>query len=250
MRELSTNEVSWEVGAHHGNSTEEARAEYEVTPTGGVSGMRANIRELAATMPAAMSAMKFEAFSLYAGIPYKAARVYAWADERIGKESARFLRNVCGVELKRAFCFGLRENFLPPTDGSAPGGMPTSREWTLLERARILYAFARKTGSYALAASAVELLNRDTTIERDSQQELDAFLGCPDSDIQSLPLAAARRLTMAVATRTDNISPELVADISGSCTPEAVIELASLLSFAEMWRRMLLLFTLPALSAS
>jgi hypothetical protein len=61
---------------------------------------------------------------------------------------------------------------------------------------------------------------------------------------------AARRVTVASATQVDNILPELVAEVVGNCSPRAVLALASFLSFAEMWRHIVLPFELPVFDAA
>lgn len=105
---------------------------------------------------------------------------------------------------------------------------PNLPRMTLPDRARILYEFARTTGSYSLAGNAVELLRRDTTSERDTQEEVDAFfLAARTQTLRVFRSGRCGASPWLWPRRTDNIPSELVADITGSCTPEAVIDLAS-----------------------
>lgn len=258
-KELAIAGQPWSVGDYHGNRSMQLERKDSSSASPVTPGILSNVLELAGTMPSALSSMKFEAYTLYAGIPAHAVHISKWAAERIGSQQAQFLQNIRGIEVRRAFCFGLRENYLPPTSGEPPGGMPTAREWKLPDRARLLYVFARTVNSAALSDCAVELFWRSDCGETESagggkrrskqdvEEELAKFASCDDADVGGAPLAAARRVTFAEATAMEQLTPTMVADLTECCTPEAVIELASLLSFAEMWRRMLLLFSLPSM---
>lgn len=209
----------------------------------GLMGMRGkveNLRGLASTMPAACAGMKYEMFHLYEGIPMRTAKLYHWLGDRLGKENIAWFRNIQGHELKRAFCFALRENMPCVVHDDRP------RLWSAASRICFLYLFARVTESVQLAEMAVELMPAGREPGGDDlapRRQLTCFMRCKDEEL--LPVVAvARRLVYASAVKMGNISPELVEECVQTCSPEALIELASLLSFFEMWRRMVLLFGL------
>lgn len=248
---LSTQEKPWDAGDYHRNKSLEAHASYTTDTPGFISGTLSNLRGLAETLPSAMSGMKFEAFSLYSGIPYRAAYLHAWVAERLGPSASRFLHNVRGVELRRAFAFGLRENFAPPHG--------QTRQWSHRARARLLYVFASTAGSAALCDAAAALLERGARDYGEAEgvgsarRDLRLFAAAGETDGDGddgaecdAALAAARSAAVAVATRTETLTAELVGTMTRCCTAEAVVEFASLMSFAEMWRRMDLLFSLGA----
>lgn len=55
-------------------------------------------------------------------------------------------------------------------------------------------------------------------------------------------MQAGRRLVMASAAGMGNVHGALVEELRSTCTPAAILELGSLLSFSEMWRRMEVVF--------
>lgn len=240
---IGNGDEPWSPGKYHGFRGGEVVAE----GTGGTgSGMLSNIMGLFATMPAAMKGMALETFTLYNGIPSSGPKLVSWMDERIGAEHSEWFRSIRGTELRRAFCFGLRENVLVPDAAASPSGFPCEREWTLKQRLQFLHVFGVTTQSKHLCSAAVELLVRSSA-EIDASQaaaELTTFDNSIDENLESEAVAAGRRLVVAEATRLDNISPDLIEKITSTCSPVAVLELASLLSFFKMWRRMVLLFSL------
>lgn len=203
----------------------------------GLGGKLANIRELMGTMPAAMSGIKYEMGTLYEGIPYRSAKLQQWIDDRLGVGSAPWFSHIQGFELRRAFCFGLRENILvEETQGE--------RQWNVAARLCFLYLFARVTESPSLAGAAVAFMpsNRNGTTARNAKHELCAFVSCASEELYP-SVAAGRRLVYAAALKTDNISADIVDELTETCSPEGMLELASLLSFFELWRRMDLMFS-------
>lgn len=210
------------------------------------------------TIQAATSGLKVES-ELYAGIPSTAPGLDAWAVARLGARGARFLANIRGLELRRACCFALRENVLydPAMDGpgvaggaagAAASAMPSpaatpARHWTLDERLALWYVFARTTAAAGLAADAVACMAAASGRRRaDIRAAWDAYYGRGDAGAGRAD--AARRLVLAVGVKTENVSAALVALVTDVLPPGAVVELASLLSVAEMWRRLRVLFIL------
>lgn len=230
---------SWRPNDHHFNKSMEANEPWEGERPEllGILGKISNIVGLMGTMPAAISGMKYEMGTLYEGIPFRSAKLQEWVDARLGPGGAPWLSLIQGFELKRAFCFGLRENVLAE-DRQGP------RQWSLPARLCFLYLFACVTQSPRLADSAVSMMP-NSRYERGSgnaRHELTAFLSCDSEDLYPC-VAAGRRLVHAVSIKMDNISTELVEELTDTCSPEAVIELGSMLSFFECWRRMDLLFS-------
>eukprot|EP00180_Rhodochaete_pulchella_P000273 Plantae.Rhodophyta-Rhodochaete_pulchella.ctg11943.p1 GENE.Plantae.Rhodophyta-Rhodochaete_pulchella.ctg11943~~Plantae.Rhodophyta-Rhodochaete_pulchella.ctg11943.p1 ORF type:complete len:259 (-),score=37.14 Plantae.Rhodophyta-Rhodochaete_pulchella.ctg11943:686-1429(-) len=231
----------WRPGGHHLNASEEATGGFHEEGTQlGWRGAIANVWELIQTIPHAISAIMFESFTLYKGIPSNDTKLDAWIKERTDGRTAQFLSTITGTELKRAFCFGFRENVL--ADPSSASG--EQRQWTLTQRLAVLYTFGKVTDSEDLRNGAMELLLRErkTVSADDVVKELEDFASGEAE--QSPAEVAARRLVTASAERTDNISKDLVAEIASACSPEAIMELASLVSFFEMWRRLALLFSI------
>mmetsp|Transcript_5657 Transcript_5657/g.16819 ORF Transcript_5657/g.16819 Transcript_5657/m.16819 type:complete len:456 (+) Transcript_5657:102-1469(+) len=227
----------WKPNEHHYNESEEANKKDD-TRVGFLSGIISNIVELMKTMPPAMTAMRFETSVLYNKIPKNNAQLDQWVEERLGARGSKFFQKINGTEVKRAFCFALRENLL--VDGNCASG--ERREWNLTQRLCFLHLFATVTGSEELRDQAVEIFR--TKVNRDeAERTLQSFTEGADS---SLPegFAAGRALVEAVAEKCDNIPRSLVKNITSACSPEACLELASLLSFLEMWRRESLLFLL------
>lgn len=207
----------WEVGDYHAGPAGEEAAEERV-------GVVDNVLGLLRTMPAAMQGMAMESFEYYQGIPSK-GDVLAWAEARVGPMP--WLAKVRGGEVARAFCFGLRENLVP--DGKEV------RMWDLSQRLRFMWAFGKTTGSKALCRAAGEV--------GQGEEALESWAEAADEDVGA-SAAAGRRLVVASATRMGSISPELVKEVADACKAEAILELASLVSFLEMWRRMDLMFGL------
>jgi len=228
---------------------------------------RANVWDFFRTVSAATSSMRLEA-QLYRGIPTTGAGVQAWADARLGAHGARFLTHIRGVELRRACCFALRENLLfdpaldapPPAGGGGGGGappasatgpvvppdVPPARHWALDERLALWYVFGRVTGSADLVDDAVSAGVVATGRPRAAlRADWEAYHGRGESGDGRRDVA--RRLAAAAATRTENVGAPLVAAITAVCTPGAIMELASLLSVLEMWRRLRLLYGLNEL---
>lgn len=204
----------------------------------GLRGMVYNIRGLLETMPSAMSGMAYELGTLYGGLPFMPRKLNEFVEQRLGESDAVFFKNVSGIELKRAFCLGLRENLI--VDESAID----SHEWTLHHRISFLYTFSTVTESHTLREVAVALMaGTRTCTSTASRQELERFVAVADEELEET-VNEGRRLVVASSTRTENISPQLVGGLVVSCSPGAIIELASLMSFFELWRRMQLLFTL------
>lgn len=235
---------AWEPCDHHWNPTVEANEPFEGERPEllGIPGKVANIAELAATMPAACSGMKYEMFTLYEGIPYRTSKLNTWVEDRIGPVGAHFFTNMRGTELKRAFCFGLRENLLVQKTASQKSASP--REWKLSQRLCFLYVFARVTGSSTLLDVAISIMpvcTDENGRRRHAVRQLNDFAEC-QADMMFSDMAAARRLVVAGATRMDNIGADVVYDLVRACSPQAIMELASMLSFFEMWRRLDLLF--------
>lgn len=207
----------WEVGDYHAGLASEEAAKEKVGVVGNVLG-------LLGTMPAAMQGMAMESFEYYQGIPSK-GDVLAWAEARVGPMP--WLAQIRGGEVARAFCFALRENLVP--DGKEV------RMWDLSQRLRFIWVFGKTTGSEALCHAAGNIGKR--------KEALESWAEAADQDV-SASEAAGRSLVVASATGMGSISPELVKEVAGACEAEAILELASLVSFLEMWRRMDLMFGL------
>lgn len=144
--------------------------------------------------------MWYEMFTLYTGIPMRQSRLDIWVEERLGANGAAFFMNINGIELKRAFCFGLRENVL--VEGPKRRTIPDARNWTLLERVKFLHKFGTVTESDYLKEVAIHLKP-----EPDYREHFSYF---EDDEGLEANMAAARRLVGAEATKLDNISPALV----------------------------------------
>lgn len=206
-----------------------------------------NIASLGRTLPAAASGLLIER-RLYAGIPSSASGIRRWVDARLGTKAAQFLRSVGGVELARAWCFGLRENVTVAV-GEPPSSrlsQPGNRAWSAVERAAFVFAFAVVTGSAALADASVVLGSHVTGQPSAAVRETFEAFGA-GGDLGSRgggrkDMQAGRRLVMASAAGMGNVHGALVEELTSTCTPAAILELGSLLSFAEMWRRLEVLF--------
>lgn len=218
----------WSAGVYHGYA---GVGEEVPEAPGGLLG-------LVGVMPAAMSGMAKEFGDYYWGVPVTGEGAAAWVEERIG--AAAWVRAVQGTEVRRAFCFGLRENLFVPGEGEI-AGFPWRREWDFEERVRFLWVFGSVAGSEYLREVAVGLLAESEGL---GAEEAKAVLRDFEGAEVTERLTAGRRLVVAEGTRFDNIGPDLVDEVTTRCSPEAVIELASLLSFFELWRRMSLLFAL------
>lgn len=229
----------WQVGEYHGNESEEASKDFDASSES--TGLLGNLRDLMGTMPAAVSSMKFEAFTLYRDIPSRAAALKKWLADRIGDEGAKFLEAIVGTELKRAFCFGLHEN-LALLESSA--GESVKRQWSLEQRLRFLHVFGTVTGSEHLRSCAVFATAKGSNRDLEEvRTKLEAYSAGDNDDSQLQPAEnAARKLVEVSATAMDMITPEIIAELTSSCDPEACLELGSLVSFFELWRRMHLLF--------
>mmetsp|Transcript_2901 Transcript_2901/g.8867 ORF Transcript_2901/g.8867 Transcript_2901/m.8867 type:complete len:465 (-) Transcript_2901:150-1544(-) len=229
---------NWVPNDHHFNPSEEAlkRIKEPEQEQGALSGTFSNMKDLMKTMPSAMSAMKFEASKLYHKIPRSREKLDRWVENRLGMRRSLFFKNIHNVEIKRAFCFGLRENVF--ADVNCQSG--EHRAWTLAERIRFLYQFATVTGSEELQDIAVDIYRRFLW-RKNAQQDLENFVEGTGVGL-TMRAIVGQKLTIAVAEKMDNISPLLVAQLVNVCEPEAILELASMLSFFEMWRRMSLLF--------
>lgn len=206
-----------------------------------------NIASLGRTLPAAASGLLMER-RLYTGIPSSAAGIRRWVDARLGSKAATFLRRVGGVELARAWCFGLREN-LTVAVGEPPGSrlaQPGNRAWSGVERAAFVFAFAVVTGSAALADASVVLgtyvTNQPLAAVRETFEAFGAGGDLGSRGGGRKDMQAGRRLVMASAAGMGNVHGALVEELRSTCTPAAILELGSLLSFSEMWRRMEVVF--------
>lgn len=240
LQHLPADGESWTVDDHHKNVCDFEACEPWVGEEPSLMGLRGNADNfisLLAALPSACKGMKYEMLE-YEGIPYRTTKLYTWVDERLGQENCAWFRAIQGTELKRAFCFGLRENVLVEDN--------TERCWSPASRFCFLYLFARVTGSVPLAEMAVELYPTaatDTSGNFDQpRRQLSRFARCANADL--LPeVAVGRHLVFASAVRMGNVSDELVEKLVNTCAPEAIVELASLISFFELWRRMIALFT-------
>jgi len=217
----------------------------------------ANLTGLLTTLPAAAQGMRLE-YTLYGGIPTTIAPLYAWMVARLGAPACRFLLRIRNVELQRAFCFALRQNVLveelsPPSPAGgeeAPTGAAAAaasatppRPWTVADRIRLLHVFAVATGSAGLAAGAVGLATRSSGWPAAAAAaDLAAFTAGVTDGSGGAAAAAARRLVVTAASGMEAVEGAAVVDITGACTPAEVIDVASLLSFAELWRRLELFF--------
>lgn len=231
---------NWQPGEYHFNPSEEASREFDAEDTS--AGALSNFKGLMGTMPAAVTSMKFEVFTLYREIPIRAGPLKAWLTERIGEEGAEFFNNIVGAELRRAFCFGLQENLA--IYGTEAAENSPKRKWTLEQRLRFLHLFGTVTGSEGLCRDAIHAAAKSSGRDiADHRSELEEWSSRDAGDsIAEAAENAARKLIVANATAMDNITAELIAELTEKCDPEACLELASLLSFFEMWRRMELLF--------
>eukprot|EP00170_Pyropia_yezoensis_P001144 contig_5151_g1148 len=124
----------------------------------------------------------------------------------------------------------------------SPAATP-ARHWTLAERLALFYVFARVTSCPALGDDAVTCMaHASGRLRSDIRAAWDAYYDVGDAGTARADVS--RRLVLAVGVKTENISPELVTSLTNVLPPGAVVELASLLSFLEMWRRLRVLFTL------
>jgi len=217
----------------------------------------ANLTGLLTTLPAAAQGMRLE-YTLYAGIPTTIAPLYAWMVARLGAPACRFLLRIRNVELQRAFCFALRQNVLveelspppPPTGGdeapttaAAAATTTPPRPWTVADRIRLLHVFAVATGSAGLAAGAVGLATRSSGWPAAAAAaDLAAFTAGVTDGSGGASAAAARRLVVTAASGMEAVAGAAVVDVTGACSPAEVVDVASLLSFAELWRRLELFF--------
>jgi len=231
---------TFKVGEHHYNSSAEANEKFVNSGMGGLKGVMANVSGMMTVMPHAVAAMSFETFTLYAGIPSNAKELDAWVESRLGPDGAAFFKNMKGKELKRAFCFGLRENVLP--DEKCASG--AERKWTLEQRLSFLHVFALETGSKDLVRDVAAMMS--VHCEMTHEKAATTLEGFAEAEAGTLDAteAAGRRLTIAAASGLDRITESIVTEVTSACEPEAVLELASIISFAEMWRRLSLLFQL------
>lgn len=209
----------------------------------------ANLTGLLHTLPAAAAGMRVEA-ELYAGIPSSIAPLYGWMVARMGAPHCQFLLRLRGVELVRGFCFALRENVLveelPSIDrpGSGLRSPPGGRTWTVADRIRLLHVFACATGSAGLAAGAVGLATRSSGWPAAvAATDLAAFTAGSSNGAAGTAAAAARQLVRAAGSGLEAVAGPLVPQLTSAISPAGLVELASLVSFAEMWRRLELLFS-------
>ncbi|OSX72163.1 hypothetical protein BU14_0461s0004 [Porphyra umbilicalis] len=217
------------------------------------------------TLPAAARGQVLEA-RLYAGIPTTAPGLRAWVDARLGAGACPFLANLSGVPLARAFCFGLRENVTAGVgEAGAPAGPsaaaaaadapatatggPWARAWSAPERSLLLYAFGVATGSAPLTAAAVALGARSGGGRPEAAVAADAAAWAAAPDGGGGPTTRRRRASPppapSCARRRGGWSAcggGVVERLVAAASPVGAVELASLLSFAEMWRRMEVLF--------
>ncbi|GAB0497872.1 hypothetical protein MMPV_009209 [Pyropia vietnamensis] len=218
-----------------------------IRPSAWLKRPASNIASLGRTLPAAASGLLVER-RLYSGIPSSAAGIRRWVDARLGTKAAPFLRSVGGIELARAWCFGLRENLTvavgePPTSRLA---QPGNRAWSCVERAAFVFAFAVATGSAALADASVVLgthvSGQPSAAVRETFEAFGAGGALGNRGGGRKDIQAGRRLVMASAAGMGNVHGALVEELSSTCTPAAILELGSLISFSEMWRRMEVVF--------
>ncbi|GAB0492631.1 hypothetical protein MMPV_003899 [Pyropia vietnamensis] len=209
----------------------------------------ANLTGLIHTLPAAAAGMRVEA-ELYAGIPPTIAPLYGWMVARMGAPACKFLLRIHGVEMVRGFCFALRENVLVEElayenrPGSGLRCPPGARQWTVADRIRLLHVFACATGSAGLAAGAVGLATRSSGWPAPvAATDLAAFTAGTSNGAAGEAAAAARRLVRAAGSGVEAVAGPLVPELVAAVTPQGLVELASLVSFAEMWRRLELLFS-------
>lgn len=197
-----------------------------------------NIDDLLDTMPSAMAGMAYEALVLYRGIPYMNFKLQAWLELRIGQPGARFFHQIRGIELKRAFCFALRENVFVEEK--------LVREWSLTQRLYFLYVFGQVTGAEALCNVASSCFERNVSISPASHKGSMIMnpkqFACCSSEMLPGAEASGREMVVCVATALGRITERVIQDLVEKCSPEAIVELTSMLSFFELWRRMDLLF--------
>ncbi|KAK1859069.1 hypothetical protein I4F81_001667 [Pyropia yezoensis] len=129
--------------------------------------------------------------------------------------------------------------------GPAKGTAAGTDEWDsssnfrlgIRKRLALFYVFARVTSCPALGDDAVTCMaHASGRLRSDIRAAWDAYYDVGDAGTARADVS--RRLVLAVGVKTENISPELVTSLTNVLPPGAVVELASLLSFLEMWRRL------------
>lgn len=241
----ATGDVPWQVGDYHLNNSEEASADFGGADEkiSGLYGKLTNVMDLVGTIPSFVSSMRFESCSMYNDIPGNAEMLKSWLARRIGEDGASFFDNVRTVEVKRAFCFAFREN-LAVGEFREGGNTDEDHLWTLAQRLRFLSLYATTTGSKSLYDAAVYVHEKDGNGALCPKGDMVVPFGSSvDLNVNILRCEeAGRRILVATATGMKNITPKIIGDVFNTCTPAACVELASLLGFYEMWRRMDLLF--------
>ncbi|GAB0497968.1 hypothetical protein MMPV_009306 [Pyropia vietnamensis] len=236
-----------------------------------------NVGGMLATMPAAVRGQFVEAH-LYAGLPTSVAGLRGWVDGVLGSGTCLFLTRLTSVRLARAFCFGLRENVTagvggnsniddPKASNALSGGSRSDQEaegegewaraWSPIQRARLLYVFGDVTECPPITTAAIAFAARASGRDKEAvAAETAAWAAAPPSprsddddkddgkdggsdDIAGTArLAAAREVVLAAAGGTERVRGPVVTQLMSVASARAAVELASLVSFAEMWRRM------------
>ena len=121
----------------------------------------------------------------YKYIPYRTVELYAWMKEPLGEENYAWFRAIRATELKRAFCFGLRENVVVDDD--------QKRCWSPASRSCFIFLFARVTESLTLSEMAIGQMPVTGGDFDGPRRELSRFVCCSNTEL--LPdVAVGRRL--------------------------------------------------------
>lgn len=214
--------IDFKTGKHHNENV----SEHQPTNTGGLLSNVYGVIDLTRAM---ISAMIYER-TLYQGIPNNDDELNKWMKDQIGERLSQFFINIRGIGLKRAICFGIRENLMAPSE---------SRCWSLKERCGLLYLYASKVGCQQMVDLAVHITENTEPCE---QTVMQAFVEGKESAVWSEAMMNARRKVIEHLDMAASDSGSCTTSIMETCSPEQVVELAGFLSWLCYWRRNVLLF--------
>ncbi|GAB0493349.1 hypothetical protein MMPV_004630 [Pyropia vietnamensis] len=140
--------------------------------------------------------------------------------------------------------------------GGGDGGLrsPDASQWTVADRLRLVATYAAATRSAGLAEGARAAAARcgSWPSAASAAKDLAVFSTAPDTAADSshtaadasptAALAAARRMVRACATGVEGLRGTAVADATAALSGRGMVEVASVVSTAELWRRLELLF--------
>lgn len=179
---------------------------------------------------AMISAKMFEA-KLYQGIPSNGDDLNKWMEDKIGERLSGFFHNIKGVGLKRAVCFGLRENLLARSE---------SRCWSLRERCGLLHLYGWKVGCQPMMDVAMHVSENAERCEVGAIQKLAE--GEEENGEWSQAMMIASKLLTGHFDVAERDSVHEIASIMETCPPEKVVELVGFLSWLCYWHRTVVLF--------